>query len=78
MLFADALEAWLKEIGVAITGDSAPPSWQGQVGVATELLPQGEGIPPDTVALLCGPEIMMRFSAYALLNRGVMATDIYL
>jgi NAD(P)H-flavin reductase len=76
ILFADELEEWSQKIHVGLTVDSANPDWKGQVGVVTELLSQRE-IVPDTVALVCGPEIMMRFCAYALLDYGLPSADIY-
>jgi len=76
ILFADELEEWSQKIHVGLTADSASPDWNGQVGVVTELLSQRE-IVPNTVALVCGPEIMMRFCAYALLDCGLLPADVY-
>ncbi|MEM8969150.1 MAG: Ni/Fe hydrogenase subunit gamma, partial [Bacteroidota bacterium] len=42
----------------------------------TDLLPQQDSF-QNTVALVCGPEIMMRFCAYALLDWGLASEDIY-
>ena len=62
---------------VDVTVDNAGHDWPGKVGVVTELL-QGRAIDGDrTSALICGPEIMMRFSAYALLDLGIQAQNIY-
>jgi len=76
ILFADEVEEWSQKIRVSLTVDSASPDWNGQVGVVTELLSQRELV-PNTVALICGPEIMMRFCAYALLDGGLPPADIY-
>ncbi len=76
ILFADELEEWAQSINVSLTVDSATPGWKGQVGVVTDLLPQQDSF-QNTVALVCGPEIMMRFCAYALLDRGLASEDIY-
>ncbi len=77
LLFDDELKQWMEQIDTALTVDSADPDWQGHVGVVTELLNGWNLTPENTVALLCGPEIMMRFCAYALLDKGVAASDIY-
>jgi NAD(P)H-flavin reductase len=40
------------------------------------LLPRIELDPARTLALVCGPEVMMRFSAAALMDRGLPASAI--
>ncbi|HVA05180.1 MAG TPA: FAD/NAD(P)-binding protein [Acidimicrobiales bacterium] len=72
ILFPDDLEAWRTagaHVGVAVDVDT--PGWQGSVGVVTVLLPLAPFDPTRTVALLCGPEIMMRFVARGLVDLGV-------
>jgi len=77
VLFADELERWrLEGIHVGVSVDVGDPSWKGTVGVVTALLPGAGFDPATTVALLCGPEIMMRFTAQALVDRGVDADTI--
>jgi NAD(P)H-flavin reductase len=54
-----------------VTVDTAPTGWTGHVGLVTSLL---GGIDCDlktTTALICGPEIMMRFTAQALIDLGI-------
>ena len=58
---------------VQVTVDSGDPSWTGSVGVVTALLAGANIDPGRTVALVCGPEIMMRFAARAVMERGVPA-----
>lgn len=78
ILYPQELDDWAKKIEVKLTVDSSDTEWHGHVGVVTDLL-RGLNIDyTNTVALVCGPEIMMRFSAYALLDRGMAAQDIYL
>ena len=66
--------AW-EEAGahVGISVDVAAPGWTGLVGVVTALLPGAPFEAPGSLALLCGPEIMMRFGGRALVDRGVDA-----
>jgi len=72
VLFADELGRWRHEgVHVGISVDVGDPSWKGSVGVVTALLPAARFDPVDAVALVCGPEIMMRFTAQALVDRGV-------
>jgi NAD(P)H-flavin reductase len=71
LLYPDELERWGRELDVAVTVDAAPPGWDGPVGVVTKLIARAAIDPERTVAMLCGPEVMMRFAAAALLQRGV-------
>ncbi|HWB38432.1 MAG TPA: oxidoreductase, partial [Rugosimonospora sp.] len=48
--------------------------WTGHVGVVTTLL--GALDPVGTTAFLCGPEVMMRFAARALTDRGLPSAAI--
>jgi NAD(P)H-flavin reductase len=79
IVFRSELADWRDESGidVEVTVDTAGRDWRGKVGVVTDLL-KGRGIDPvNTSALICGPEIMMRFSTYALLELGMTAENIY-
>jgi NAD(P)H-flavin reductase len=72
----DQLEARGK-LTVGVTVDAAARGWSGNVGVVPKLVAGAKFDPASTVALVCGPEIMMRFSAEALLERGVAPERIY-
>jgi NAD(P)H-flavin reductase len=78
LLFLDELRALADEprLHVAITVDHAEPGWAGPVGVVPELIPDAPFDPSTAMALVCGPEVMMRFTAEALLDRGVPAERI--
>ena len=54
-----------------ISVDVGAPGWTGLVGVVTALLPGRPFEASGSRALLCGPEIMMRFGGRALVDRGV-------
>ncbi len=72
IVFDDDLTAWgAAGAEVRVSVDVAPTGWQGTVGVVTALLPDAPFNPAKTVAFICGPEIMMRFTAMALVDRGV-------
>lgn len=51
--------------------DTADRSWPGVVGPVTKLVDLVQLDWAAATALVCGPEIMMRFSARSLLTRGV-------
>ncbi|MGA2519627.1 MAG: FAD/NAD(P)-binding protein [Acidimicrobiales bacterium] len=72
IVFADDLERW-RQAGaeVAVTVDVAEAGWRGRVGVVTTLLPAADFDPARTSAIMCGPEVMMRFTVRDLMERGV-------
>ncbi|MER7274831.1 FAD/NAD(P)-binding protein [Dactylosporangium sp. NPDC000244] len=65
-------------LDVYTTVDRATAEWGGHVGVVTELYGRLEHRPADTVACVCGPEIMMRFAARGLVGLGVPAGQVWL
>lgn len=80
ILFRRELERWRSrfDLEVYVTVDYANPSWRGNVGVVTNLIPKAPFDPLHTMAMICGPEVMMRFTAVELLKRGVEGPNIYL
>ena len=72
VIFAEDLRAWTESGAVvAVTVDVGNPAWTGRVGMVTSLLADAGFDAGRTAALLCGPEIMMRFTARALVDMGV-------
>ncbi len=72
-LYRDELRRWDEgsAVEVVTTVDRAAPGWTGRVGFVTEPLAVLPLDPERTMALLCGPEPMMRYSARTLMRRGV-------
>jgi len=78
LLYKAELDAWARRgMEVLVTVDAAGPEWLGHVGVVTRLVRRAGIAGGRTAALVCGPEIMMRFTATALRNHGVEADRIY-
>jgi anaerobic sulfite reductase subunit B len=72
IVFARELEAWRdRGADVRVTVDRAAAGWRGHVGVVTQLIDRVHIDPAATLALVCGPEVMMRFAARSLCDRGV-------
>lgn len=72
LLFDDELTEWERQgVEVLVIVDYGPPSWPGRVGLVTALIPRAGFDPAYTLALVCGPEVMMRHAAVALVERGV-------
>ena len=80
VLYPQELRAWAKRprVQVLTTVDAGGRTWRGRVGVVTTLFPQVKLEPDRTIAMVCGPEIMMRFVARELLARGLAAGDVHL
>ena len=80
LLFRRELERWRARLdaNVSVTVDAATTDWHGRVGVVTKLIPGARFDPEDTVAFVCGPEIMMRLTALPLVEAGIPADRIYL
>jgi NAD(P)H-flavin reductase len=72
LVFADEIGTWRRAgAEVDVTVDRAAAGWTGHVGVVTQLIGRVEIDPARTVALICGPEVMMRLTARELLARGL-------
>ena len=79
LLYASEVRRWRGrfDIDVQVTVDSASAGWRGNLGVVTKLIARAGFDPPATTALVCGPEIMMRFAVNEFLSRGVPAERVY-
>ena len=73
LLFAKELEQWRGRFDTTllVTVDRGGLRWHGYVGVVTSLLPRIRFDPVDSVAMLCGPEIMMRYAVRDLRALGM-------
>ena len=65
------------DLEVRVTVDAADDEWRGNVGVVPKLVGEARFDPANAVAMICGPEIMMRYTAEALMARGVPASSVY-
>lgn len=78
-LYPDELAHWRdRGLDVQTIVDVGTGDWQGRVGLVTTLVTQAGFDPARTLALVCGPEVMMRYVAVALTDRGVPAERIRL
>jgi NAD(P)H-flavin reductase len=78
LLYVEETEGWkTRRADVAVTVDAADTGWRGQVGVVPKLVRAAGFDADNTHAFVCGPEVMMHFTAEALLERGVAAERIH-
>jgi NAD(P)H-flavin reductase len=80
LLFTGELAAWRRRPGteVEVTVGAGTPDWPGAVGVVPDLVSRARFSPSAATAFIVGPEIMMRFTARALLAAGVSPGRIFL
>lgn len=79
ILFRKELEEWRGrfDLHVYVTVDRAATDWRGYVGVVTNLIHRAPFDPSDSVAFICGPEVMMHFSAIELQAQGIPAENMF-
>jgi NAD(P)H-flavin reductase len=81
LLFHAEFDTW-KQAGIdlLVTVDNVPEGskWKGYIGVVTTLFDKIKALPPETIVLVCGPEIMMRFVVRGLLHLDFDEKQIYL
>ncbi len=73
LLYPKEIEAWRGrfDVELLVTVDRASQPWRGTVGVVTQLVGRARLDPHTTTAFLCGPEIMITFSAIELAQHGI-------
>lgn len=79
ILYLKEIKSWRArlDLNVHVTVDRAVGDWLGNVGVVTTMIPKAPFDPHNTVALICGPEIMIRFTVLELKKRGVPEEKIF-
>ena len=79
LVFRRELERWRGrfDFRVHVTVDSARSDWRGNVGVVPNIIGRARFDPEHTLAIICGPGVMMRFTVQELLNRGLKMENIY-
>jgi NAD(P)H-flavin reductase len=79
LLYKKELRDWQRRrIHVRTIVDHGNLSWRGRVGVLTDLLAEVNFDPTGTITMMCGPEVMMRFTQRELARRGMPPEDIHL
>lgn len=65
-------------INFQVTVDHSFTSWRGNVGVVTNLIEKAEFDPTDTYAFVVGPEVMMRYAVYSLIDAFIPEEQIFI
>jgi NAD(P)H-flavin reductase len=79
ILYRKDLEKWRSrfDLEIHISVDRGTGDWRGNVGVVTSLIHRAPFDASHCISLVCGPEIMMRFTMKELTKRGVGEDSIY-
>lgn len=80
ILYWKELEEWRSrfDLQVRITVDHASTRWYGAVGVVPHLISKSRFDPENTLAMVCGPEVMIHYSVQELERNKVNKNDIYI
>ncbi|HET9324102.1 MAG TPA: FAD/NAD(P)-binding protein [Gaiellaceae bacterium] len=79
LLYTGELDRWRAAgVDVHVTVDRADETWNGPVGVVTTLIERASFDREHAKALVCGPEVMMRFTAAGLVAAGLGADSVFL
>ncbi len=80
LLYRVELEEWSKahHVEILITVDRGDSSWKGHIGVVTTLFSYIKLDARATIAYVCGPETMMKYTLDELERRGLPEHQVYL
>ena len=80
ILYAKELEQWHKrgELQAHVTVDRSLGEWSGNVGVVTTLIAKTKFNARNSVAMICGPEVMIRFTVRELQRYEMALENIYI
>jgi len=81
IVYKDQIWGWgeKEKVDLVVTVDVGDESWKGPVGVVTTILDNLDLDVKQSVAVVCGPPIMMKFTTIKLVNEiGYDPGDVYL
>ncbi len=80
IIFRDEFPEYKDFFNIYLSVDKADPEeyWRGEVGYITKLFDKLSFDPLNSLALICGPEVMMQSTTKELIIRGVPAEKIFL
>lgn len=80
LIWRNQYEIWetLPDVDVYLAADEAEAGWHGHVGLVTALFDHLQLAADRSIAMLCGPEMMMHAAAEDLHGRGLATETIFL
>lgn len=78
-LFIDDYPSWamIPKANLHLTVDEGDETWEGEVGLITDLLKKVNPDPKDTIAITCGPPIMIYYADKLLAELGFAPENRY-
>ena len=72
LLYKADLETWQKrsDIDLHVTVDQVVDGWDGKVGLVPTIVKEAAPIPKETIALVCGPPVMIKYTLPVLQDLG--------
>jgi len=79
LLYRRELERWRGrfDLRVHVSVDRAGADWRGGVGVVTTVIPRSRFDLEHTTVLICGPQMMMRYTVLEFLHQGLKPEQIF-
>ncbi len=80
VVYKDEIKSWQDNLNTDayLTVDTPDETWGGACGVVCSLFPKIKLNPKTSVAILCGPPVMIRFAIIDILKLGFREEDIYI
>jgi NAD(P)H-flavin reductase len=80
LLYVNEFEDWRRryDLDIDVIVDIAASDWHGKVGVVTKLVELAAFDPDNTIAMTCGPEVMLRFVALTLQARSLPTNHLFI
>jgi sulfhydrogenase subunit gamma (sulfur reductase) len=79
LLYREKFDEWRRapRTRVYLASDRPEKTWHYRIGVVTDLFEE-LAISPSTIVMMCGPEMMMRYAARTLIQKGISDDAIHL
>ncbi len=78
LIYKGEFERWKEKMDLLVTVDKPDENWKGHTGLVTRLFDLIEIDPQKSVAMMCGPEIMMISASEILIEKGFPADRIFI
>lgn len=80
IVYKNEISTWdkNKNTSTEVTVDTGLKSWKGHVGLVTTILDKLNTDLNNSVAVVCGPPVMMKFATFKLLEKGFKPNQLYL
>jgi sulfite reductase subunit B len=80
IIYKDEINEWgkKKNVTLELTVDNGDKNWKGNVGLVTSIVRKNDVSIDKSIAIVCGPPVMMKFATFKLIELGFKPDQIYL